>query len=477
MPSIRQRGDSFQIIVANGKDAEGKRKTEVLTIKRNPNMSDKNWEKELQKIAIDFETKVKNGEIFDGSRITISEFIDIWLKKRQKTLANRSYEGYKSLLDGRVKYALGHLKLTDIKPLHLLNFYDNLQEPGMRDNNLFIANSNFIDYLTQNKLNINDAAKILSITTQTMSRILNGKNTNIAKKICSKLKLNINKYFTPAGINSNLSINTIHHYHKAISAMFSDAVSWGIIADTPCRKGKIKLPKLEEKEKQILDDDGIESLFESLETEDIKTQTLITLSLMAGCRRSEIIALQWDCINFDNNTITIKQAATYTKDTGIVVGPTKNKTQRTISIDKDTMKLLKKYKKWQSEHKIKIANLWQEEARIEAEKNRLEFIDPEWVFTTWNGYIMHPDSYTKIFRKFREYNGLPKVRLHDLRHTSVSMLIDAGLSIKEVAARHGHGPEVALKIYTHRVKASDIKAAEIMGNLKKRSKTSTPKAK
>jgi integrase len=70
------------------------------------------------------------------------------------------------------------------------------------------------------------------------------------------------------------------------------------------------------------------------------------------------------------------------------------------------------------------------------------------------------NAVTRTFeRKARKVLGLPKLRLHDLRHTHGSRLIAAGLPITVVAARLGHTPEVLLRIYAHELKAAEEQRA------------------
>lgn len=124
---------------------------------------------------------------------------------------------------------------------------------------------------------------------------------------------------------------------------------------------------------------------------------------------------------------------------------------RKISLGNSTMLLLKQYRKWQLEQQLAIGDLWQDE---------------DWVFTSWNGHIINPDSITRLFRKFILRHNIPYIRLHDLWHTSCTMLIQAGLNVRAVASRLGHSdPSVTLKTYAHALQSTDKEAANILENL------------
>jgi len=396
LASIRKRGKkSWQIIVSCGYDINGQKLTKTKTVKKPPNKTDKQWEKELQKIALEFELQVKKGEYYEPSKITIAEFIDKWLEEHGKNLEVKTIYRYQGLLNDRVKEAIGHFKLDQIKPLHLLDFYQNLQEDGIRKD----------------------------------------------------------------GKKGGLSSKTIQHYHRVLSAMFESAVKWGMMKENPC--SRVSPPKLERKEMRFLDEEGISKLMECLSKENIKYRAIIELFLVTGCRRGEIAALQWDNVDLDKGIIHIKQAAVYTPATGIVVKKPKTPSSiRKIKIPSSTVELLKNYRKYWLSEKLKAGDLWQKEER---EMLGNAWQDPEWVFTTWNGCIMHPDTYTDIFKKFIKKHNLPNIRLHDLRHTAATLLIHAGLNIRAVARRLGHAnANVTLGIYAHALESADETAANVI---------------
>ncbi|ACL76197.1 site-specific integrase [Ruminiclostridium cellulolyticum] len=405
MASIRQRGEnSFQVTVSNGYDSKGKKLLKTKTINIDPRLTEKQREKELQKQVVLFEEEVKSGSYYEPTKMTMSEFIELWLDKKKNNIESKTHQGYSGLLKGRVLKVMGDTKIIDLKPLHLINFYENLQELGIRED----------------------------------------------------------------GREGKLSTNSILHYHRALNAMFGDGVRWGLIKENPC--SKVRPPKVVKKEMSCLDEDQIPQLISALCNEPIDISTFITLDLVTGLRRGELCGLQWDNVNLKDNTIVVEQAVSYTPETGTIIKTPKTKSSiRKITIPKTTSDLLSIYRKWWLEQKIKVGDQWQKSAREEVEKNGQTWEDPEYLFTTWDGYVMHPDTLTKTFKKFIKRNNLPDIRLHDLRHTAATMLIHAGLNIRAVAARMGHeNPNVTLAIYSHALLSADKQAADVMGNLIKK---------
>ncbi|MDQ2086478.1 tyrosine-type recombinase/integrase [Herbivorax sp. ANBcel31] len=410
MASIRKRGNSYQIIVSAGYDSGGKKLTKQKSVKRPDKITDKQWEKELNKIAAEFELAVEKGEYYDPSKFTLSDFIDKWLVEHGKNLENKTLYRYKGMLKGRVNKALGHLKLDQIKPLHLLEFYRNLQEPSIRED----------------------------------------------------------------GKKGSLSNKTIGHYHGVLSAMLNSAFQWGMIKENPCVR--VKPPKAEQQEMKYLEEDELIKFYDCLSQEPIKIQAMILVSLMTGCRRGELAALQWKHIDLDNGVIHIKQAAEYTPETGIIIKKPKTRSSiRQIAIPDSLVQVLKFYRSWWLEQKLTLGTLWQEKERLKQGGN---WVDPEWLFASMEGYIMHLDTFTKTFKKFLKRHDLNDIRLHDLRHTSATMLLHSGLNVRAVASRLGHAnPNVTLSVYAHALQSADKEAANIMEGLIKKKDDSEEKNK
>ena len=473
MASIRQRGiNSWQITVSSGYN-KGTKLTKQKTVKRPEGMTDKQWEKELDSLAHEFEREVEHGTYHDPSKYTLSDFAKKWLEERGKDLENKTRYRYESMLNERVAEVIGHLKLDQVKPLHLLDFYSNLAEAGIREDTKYIALPELKAIMESKKMDIKVLSSKAEISERTLKEILSGKRTSVAKKISKTLEIKLEKIFIPALEPGQLSAKTIGHYHRVLSVMFNDAVRWGLLRENPCLK--VQPPKVTKKEMSCLDEDGVAAMLECLESETIKNKAMITLALMTGCRRGEICALQWQHIDLNNKILFVKQSAEYTPATGIrIKQPKTASSNRKLSLPESTVKLLKQYRKWQLEEKAKVVNLWQQE---EKEKQGDTWKDPEWVFSTWDGYIIHPDTLTDLFKKFLKRHNLPNIRLHDIRHTAATHLINSGLNVRAVAARLGHAnPNVTLTVYSHALQSADRQAADIMENLAtKRSNSSTAK--
>jgi integrase len=144
---------------------------------------------------------------------------------------------------------------------------------------------------------------------------------------------------------------------------------------------------------------------------------------LRGLRRGETCGLRWIDVDLDAGTITIEQQRIAYGCT-VSVGPPKTvASQRTIPLDKTTMRLLREHRRRQQVERDAAGDRWQETG---------------YLFTTADGLPLHPDWLTRRFRRLVTLSGLPPVRLHDLRHGAASLALAAGTDLKTVQAMLGH---------------------------------------
>jgi integrase len=173
---------------------------------------------------------------------------------------------------------------------------------------------------------------------------------------------------------------------------------------------------------------------------------------MTGMRRGELLALRWRDIDLDAGTIAIRRSVGVIKTRGqpeqVREGPTKTARPRVIDIEPATVAVLRA---WKSERGALALQL----ARTGSV-----------VFGNREGSFRHPETFSKLFGKAQERcartlgeDALPRIRLHDLRHTHATLLLRDRESPNVVSERLGHASvAVTLSIYAH-VLPGDQKAA------------------
>lgn len=127
MASIRKRGKGYQVTVSNGRDIHGRQIIETATFMPDPDKTDKQNEKALERFAIEFEDKVKSGKYLDGEKTTFGDFSSKWLREyADMQLEATTTSIYRILLNTHILPAIGHLKLSRVQPAHLNKLYTDM---------------------------------------------------------------------------------------------------------------------------------------------------------------------------------------------------------------------------------------------------------------------------------------------------------------------------------------------------------------
>ena len=122
----------------------------------------------------------------------------------------------------------------------------------------------------------------------------------------------------------------------------------------------------------------------------------------------------------------------------------------TITLPIQLVNILQEYKQWYQEQKQNYGDLW---------------ACTDFLFLQDNGNIINPCTINSWLRDFNIKNGLKPIPPHSLRHTCITMQLNAGIPIKVVSTRAGHSNEqITLGIYTHTLQSQDVKAAQLYNN-------------
>ena len=269
MASITKRGNGYRIKVSCGYDINGKQIVKSMTWEPKVSMTARQIEKELQRQATVFEEKCRSGQFIDSS-IKFAKFADIWLKEyAEKQLKAKTIAGYNDILK-RVNLDIGHIYLDKIQTVHLLSFYDNLREEGIRKDIKYKSKTDLTPIILKEYGTKVEFAEKSEIAIITLSNACKGKNVSqsTAEKISDALKLKINDIFEADAEKVCLSEKTIQHYHQLISSILQTAVHWQVLFSNPCES--IKNPKAKRKESTYLEDTEVMQLLNSFQNEPLK---------------------------------------------------------------------------------------------------------------------------------------------------------------------------------------------------------------
>lgn len=248
-----------------------------------------------------------------------------------------------------------------------------------------------------------------------------------------------------------LSYNSMYDYYKLINAMYNQALKWEFIDKNPNLKAH--KPKKELIERKFYNLEQVNELISCLNNECIKYKALIMLALDSGARRGEISALRWSDLNFETRTLKIDNSLKVIKGVVDEKKAKTNSSNRVIFLSEETISVMKEYKEWQDNYIKELGSKWKGTDRI---------------FTAENGEHMNPSTCYKVFTKITKKYGLEHIRFHDIRHTSASLMISQGVSLKAVSERLGHASiNITSDIYTHTFENDKLKCANVFDKITK----------
>ena len=206
---------------------------------------------------------------------------------------------------------------------------------------------------------------------------------------------------------NHVTANTVKHRHANIHKAFAYAYKTDLIQSNPA--DKVELPKIEKYSGQFYNQKQIENLIRVVKGDPIEFG-VITASFY-GLRRSEVLGLKWDAIDFENKTITIRHTVhevTIDGKTRIVASDTtKTKSSyRSLPLVKPFEEILLKMKREQEENKRLCGRCYCQ-----------DYLD--YIYVNQIGEIVKPGFVTAHFSAVLKANNLPHIRFHDLRHPYV----------------------------------------------------------
>lgn len=459
LPKAKKDGSmSYLVRVYNGRTQDDKVITRCKTVTPPAVMGKKKVEKWVQEQAVLFEQQVTNGMVLDSDML-LDDHIDRWFEEyANKHLKPKTLYDYKRMRS-RITAGLGYLKVSKIKPAHLMAFYDNLEEKGIRQDSSFTATTALLKLLPHGARGA--LAKEAGVGQDTMRMVYAGKGVSkrTAEKVSAAVGLAVSKAFNEhPKKGGKLNSNSVLHYHAMLSSVFRKGVQWGLINENPCARAE--RPKASEIDVETLDEEDIARLLEALAGAPVHFSVITQLALLTGARRGEICGLRWSDIDFEKGTLSIKRTVQFIPGEGIVfTSPKTKRSRRCIRIGADCLELLKEYRQHQIQERLRIGSRWARKVTIENGK----VVDNDMLFTRWNGEPLDPETVSTWFPRFLEEHSLPAVHFHSLRHTNASLLIAAHVPITTVSDRLGHAQtSTTLNFYASAIQSADAAAADAL---------------
>ena len=228
-----------------------------------------------------------------------------------------------------------------------------------------------------------------------------------------------------------------NHYLSVINRIFKYAVLMDILNSNPF--DKVIKPKSRQTQRKgnFLTKEELKEFLKLAQNATLSYFfPLVHLMSYTGLRQGEALALKWSDIDFENKKITVNKTAVRIKEKQTLQTPKTKNSKRVISIDPNTLSILKSWKKDQ----IKIYF-----------KNGKHFEgDDNFIFTNQRAEWVHIHNFIRYFKRFIADHKLKPITPHGLRHTHASLLFSAGVEPKNISDRLGHSTvQITLDLYTH----------------------------
>jgi len=254
---------------------------------------------------------------------------------------------------------------------------------------------------------------------------------SLGSHVLTRLKPEHLQQFYSIEMNTGLSAQTVRHHHMVIHKALDNAVEWGIVIRNVA--DAVRPPKAQRTEMHTWDEHELEQFLGAAESTPY--YGLFYLALFTGMRRSELLALRWQDIDFIYSQISVSRGLHVLKGHKIVFSPPKTASgRRTVALSPSASLILSEYREKREAENLLLGK---------------PINDGDLVFNTLGNPLL-PNTITHAWQKLIKRTGLRAIRLHDARHTHASLMLKQGIHPKIVQERLGHSSiQITLDTYSH----------------------------
>lgn len=167
-----------------------------------------------------------------------------------------------------------------------------------------------------------------------------------------------------------------------------------------------------------------------------RLHALYEVALRTGLHKGELLGLHWEDLDLTAGTASIRRSLQRTRSGGLTHLPTKTRaSERRIALPTECIHSLKRHQERQDKERETAGSAWS---------------DNGLVFTTPTGRPLDPANLTRRFRSFLNRAGLRRIRFHDLRHSTATLLLEQGVDLVVIKELLGHAHiGVTAGVYAH----------------------------
>ena len=246
-------------------------------------------------------------------------------------------------------------------------------------------------------------------------------------------------------LEGGLSARSVQQAHAVLHRALTQGVQWGLLARNPA--DAVRAPKPRRRDLRTLSAEEAEQLFATTLREPL--HALWVLLTTTGLRSGEALGLRWDGVDVIEARLRVTQALQRQRGAGLVfVEPKTASSRRMVHASSRAIAALREHRRVQIEERLAAGPAWD---------------DMGLVFCNEIGHPLDPSFVGRQFHLALAKAGLPRLRVHDLRHTAATLLFERGVHPKVVQEMLGHSTiALTLDTYSHVTPALHREAATQM---------------
>ena len=251
-------------------------------------------------------------------------------------------------------------------------------------------------------------------------------------KLSALNKIQVQRAFNLLGEGSTpLSAKTLHDVHGILHRALQQAVELDIIIKNP--SDNCRLPRVEKTEIKPMTKQQISTFIDEIQSS--RFNNVFMFDLLTGIRMGEMLALSWDCVDFEKGVLRVYRQLHQVKG-GYVFGTLKNDKPRYVPVPASALALLKSQHTQQRLWQLAAGALWDNSDGL--------------VFTNELGHHLAPNTVRAELRRVTTRMGMEGFRFHDLRHSYATLCLSEGVDIKTLQSNLGHHtPSFTMEQYGH----------------------------
>ena len=238
---------------------------------------------------------------------------------------------------------------------------------------------------------------------------------------------------------------TVHFCHQRLSQALQQAVRLGTVTRNVC--AMVTPPRVVHKEMTTWTAEQARCFLAVAHQSGYGP--IWMLALGTGMRRGELLGLRWQDVDLAHSVVHVRQTVGLLHGRTEIKPPKSASSPRAIPIQPEIVAALREHRARQDERRGLVGGVWE---------------DHDLVFAAANGKPINPDNLRRDYDRLVKQAGVPRIRIHDQRHTHVTLALASGANIKAISRRIGHAnTSLTLDVYAHVLPEQHTEVADKVG--------------